>query len=50
MFSAIYHDSKKPDIPEQYRIQVVSTLVFLARKQISLERAAFKDIFLETIY
>ena len=39
-----YHGGKKPDMPEQYGVQIVPTLAFLASGQISLERAAFEDM------
>ena len=39
-----YHGSKKPEMPLQYGVKVVPTLVFLASRQISLERAAFEDM------
>ena len=39
-----YNGSKKSDMPEQYSVQIVPKLVFLARQQISLERAAFEDM------
>ena len=38
-----YHGSKKPEMPMQYGMKVVPTLVFLASGQISLDRAAFED-------
>jgi hypothetical protein len=39
-----YHGSKKPEMPVQYGMKVVPTLVFLASRQISLDRAAFEDL------
>ena len=39
-----YHGSKKPDMPVQCGVQVVPTLVFLASREISLDRAAFEDM------
>ena len=38
-----YHGSKKPDMPVQCGVQV-PTLVFLASREISLDRAAFEDM------
>jgi len=47
-----YHDSKKPDMPVLYEFfkYRVPTFVFLAGREVSLDRAAFKNDILGTGY
>ena len=39
-----YNGRKRSGMPEQYSVEVVPTLAFLSRKQISLQRAAVEDM------